>query len=52
MIFRVTDTVEAGLRIEVLKNGVWVAGRIGMVGLRLEPSTTKLEPKAILELPT
>ena len=51
MIFRVTDTVEAGLKIEVLKNGVWVQGRIGMVGLRLEDSTTELKEKAILELP-
>ncbi len=52
MVFRVTDTVEAGLKIEVLKNGVWVPGRIGMVGLRLESSTTELGHKAILDLPT
>ncbi len=52
MIFRVTDTVEAGLKIEILKNGVWVPGRIGMVGLRLAASTTELGQKAILDLPT
>ena len=51
IIFRVTDTVQAGLKIEVLKNGAWVPGRIGMVGLRLDRSTTQLDPKAILELP-
>ncbi len=52
LIFRVTDTVEAGLKIEVLKNGIWVPGRIGMVGLRLAASTTELGEKAILDLPS
>ncbi len=50
-IFRVAETAEGGLKLEVLKAGGWVAGRIQMVGLRLAPSTTKLTPKAILQLP-
>jgi hypothetical protein len=51
LILRITDTVEAGLKIEVLKNGTWTPGRIGMVGLRLARSTTKLGAKEILTLP-
>ncbi len=51
LILRITDTVEAGLKVEVLKDGAWTPGRIGMVGLRLARSTTKLSPKAITALP-
>ena len=51
LILRVTDTVEAGLKVEVLRNGGWTPGRIGMVGLRLARSTTKLTPHEILTLP-
>ncbi len=51
LILRITDTVEAGLKVEVLKNGSWMPGRIGMVGLRLAPSTTKLGAKDISALP-
>jgi hypothetical protein len=51
LIFRITETVEGGLKVEVLKDGAWIAGRIGMVGLRLAPSTTKLGRGAILQLP-
>ena len=51
LILRITDTVEAGLRVEILKNGAWVPGRIGMVGLRLARSTTKLGVKDISALP-
>ena len=50
-IFRVTETVEGGLLVEVLQEGTWVRGRIGMVGLRLNDSTTKLGPAAIRLLP-
>ena len=51
LIFRVTETVEGGLKVEILKDGSWTPGRIGMVGLRLAPSTTKLSRSAIQELP-
>jgi hypothetical protein len=50
-IFRITDTVESGLKVEVLKDGAWTAGRIGIVGLRLARSTTKLTSTAVLDLP-
>jgi len=50
-IFRITETVEGGLKVEVLKDGAWIAGRIGMAGLRLAPSTRKLSADAVLKLP-
>jgi len=51
LIFRVTETVEGGLKVEVLKDGCWSPGRIGLVGLRLSRSTTKLARSDIQELP-
>jgi len=45
------ETPEGGLRVEVLEDDIWVTGRISMVGLRHEPSTTKLSPSAIRRLP-
>jgi hypothetical protein len=51
MIFRVIETAGGWMKVEVLKNGTWMAGRIGMVGLRLADSTTKLSPEAVLKLP-
>ena len=50
-IFRIIETAGGWMKVEVLKNGAWTAGRIGMVGLRLAGSTTKLTPEAILQLP-
>ena len=50
-IFRITETVEGGLKVEVLKDGAWAPGRVGMVGLRLDPSTKTLSPTAIQKLP-
>jgi hypothetical protein len=51
LIFRITETTEGGLKVEVLKDGAWTDGRIGMAGLRLARSTKKLGPDAILDLP-
>lgn len=51
-ILRITESVEGGLKVEVLKDGTWMPGRIGMVGLRLARATTKLDAKAILALPS
>lgn len=51
MIFRVTESVETGLKVDVLRGDAWVPGRIGMVGLRLSSSTIKLTARAIRELP-
>jgi len=50
-IFRVTETDEGGLKVDVLKDGEWIPGRLGMVGLRLSPTTTRLGAGAIRALP-
>ncbi|MFN2589851.1 MAG: hypothetical protein ABR518_03685 [Actinomycetota bacterium] len=50
-ILRITVSAEGGLKVEVLKDGAWTPGRIGMAGLRLAHSTTELGPEAILQLP-
>lgn len=50
-ILRITESVEGSLKVEILKDGAWIPGRIGMVGLRLRRSTTKLSPNAVQGLP-
>ena len=50
-MWRVTENDEGGLKVEVLTDGLWVPGPIGMVGLRLDRSTTRLTQKAIDSLP-
>lgn len=51
LILRVIEGDEGGLKVELLTEGAWVAGRIGMVGLRLSPSTTLLTPEQARSLP-
>jgi hypothetical protein len=51
IVWRIIHTDEGGLYVELLKNGEWVRGRIGMAGLRLSPSTTQLTAAAIRGLP-
>jgi hypothetical protein len=50
-IFRVTETAEGGLKVEVLTDEEWVPGRISMVGLRLASSTKMLDANAVRALP-
>ena len=51
LIFRVIESVDGGLKVEILQKDAWAPGRIGMVGLRLSPSTAKLGPAAVQRLP-
>jgi hypothetical protein len=51
MILRVIEAEDGGLKVELLSGDDWVAGRIGMVGLRLSPSTTQLSPEEAKLLP-
>ncbi|TMK80124.1 MAG: hypothetical protein E6G47_07360 [Actinobacteria bacterium] len=51
LIFRVIESVDGGLKVEILRSGAWAPGRIGMVGLRLAHSTTKLGAAAVQRLP-
>lgn len=50
-IWRVLEGDDGSLKVEMLEDDAWVPGRIGMVGLRLAPSTTRLTAKAIRSLP-
>jgi hypothetical protein len=50
-ILRIIESDEGGVKVESLRSGAWVAGRIGMVGLRLSPTTTKLTLEESSRLP-
>ena len=50
-IFRITDTIELGPKVEVLRGDVWLPGPVAMFGLRLEASTSKLSAAAVGKLP-
>lgn len=51
LILRVTEAGDGGLKVETLQGDTWVAGRIGMVGLRLSPTTTQLTAREVKGLP-
>ncbi len=48
---RIIEADDGGLKVETLSNDEWIAGRIGMAGLRLSPSTTKLTVQQTKKLP-
>jgi hypothetical protein len=51
LIWRVIEAEDGGLRVERLEDGEWVEGRIGMVGLRLSSTTTKLTAREASAFP-
>ena len=51
IILRVTEAEDGGLKVETLTDGAWVAGPIGMVGLRLSPTTSRLTAREIRGFP-
>ena len=51
LVWRISETVEGGLKVETLTDGAWVAGPVNLVGLRLDGDTTKLSPSSIEALP-
>lgn len=51
LILRVVHADDGGLKVEQLKEGAWIAARIGMAGLRLSPSTRKLTERQVKALP-
>jgi hypothetical protein len=51
MVWRVIQSDEGDLTVEVLEDGQWVRGRTGLVGLRLATATTRLTDDDIRELP-
>ena len=50
-VWRISESVEGGLKVETLTNGAWVTGPVNLVGLRLEAGTTKLSQASIEALP-
>jgi hypothetical protein len=50
-VWRISESVEGGLKVEVLTDGAWVAGPVNMVGLRLDSATKQLSQAAIDALP-
>jgi hypothetical protein len=50
-VWRVSETVEGGLKVETLTDGAWVSGPVNLVGLRLDSGTTKLNQASIDALP-
>jgi hypothetical protein len=51
MIFRVSEDIDGHLSVGVLQDARWVDARVGIVGLRVAPTTVRLTPKQILDLP-
>jgi hypothetical protein len=51
LIMRVIEAADGGLKVETLQDGAWIPGRIGMVGLRLSPTTDELTAKEAKKLP-
>jgi hypothetical protein len=51
LLMRVIEADDGGLKVETLSDDEWVAGRIGMAGLRLSRSTTKLTAREVQKLP-
>lgn len=48
---RITESDDGAIKVEVLEEGSWIAGPIGMAGLRLAPTTTRLSGAALRSLP-
>jgi hypothetical protein len=51
MIFRVSRDPEGHLSVGILQDATWVDARVGIVGLRVAPTTVRLTPKQVLRLP-
>ena len=50
-IFRVIEDGEGHISVGVLKEANWEDASIGMVGLRVAPTTRRLTDKQVLRLP-
>jgi hypothetical protein len=51
-VWRIIRADDGGMRVELLKEDEWVPGPIGMAGLRLSSSTTRLTDAAVRKLPS
>ena len=53
MIFRVSEGGEGHLAVETLKKGTgWIPAQLGVIGLRVAPTTVRLTARQVLALPT
>ena len=50
-VWRVSESAEGRLKVEVLSEGAWVAGPVNLVGLRLGTGTSELTQAAVDALP-
>ena len=50
-IFRISEGNDGHLSVQLLKQTLWVAGPIAMVGLRLAPATARLTARQVRALP-
>jgi hypothetical protein len=50
-IFRISEGNNGHLSVQLLKQTLWVPGPIGMIGLRLAPTTTRLTARQVRALP-
>lgn len=48
---RIGESGDGMLTVEVLKEGVWCAAPLGMIGLRIAPKTRRLTRTEIKSLP-
>jgi hypothetical protein len=48
---RIQESDEGALRVDILKEGVWVQAPRGMFGLRLSKGSRRLTPAEVLALP-
>lgn len=51
MIFRVSQGLEGHLSVERLEETGWQAAPVGMIGLRVAPTTVRLTARQVLKLP-
>jgi hypothetical protein len=51
MIFRVSEGLEGHLSVETLQQAGWETAPIGMIGLRVAPTTVRLTARQVLRLP-
>ncbi len=51
MIFRVSQGLEGHLSVEMLKEAGWQSAPVGMIGLRIAPTTVRLTARQVLRLP-
>ena len=50
-IFRLKEDDEGRISVELLQTSLWVQGPIGMAGLRVAPTPTRLTSRQIQSLP-